>query len=83
MGDVLRAAFRIGCGTRRACGSGVDNRTIKAFFARGWLAVTGTWLAAGEAVRALFGNQGYVQVETCRDYGDNERLTLGCLPLQE
>ncbi len=50
--------------------------------AGGWLLLEHGW-QQGEAVRALFGNQGYVQVETCRDYGDNERLTLGCLPLQE
>ncbi|NPD55781.1 peptide chain release factor N(5)-glutamine methyltransferase [Klebsiella aerogenes] len=31
----------------------------------------------GEAVRALFNEAGYLDVETCRDYGDNERLTLG------
>lgn len=37
----------------------------------------------GEAVRALFAAQHYEQIETCRDYGDNERLTLGRLPLQE
>ena len=50
--------------------------------AGGWLLLEHGW-QQGEAVRALFGNQGYVQVEPCRDYGDNERLTLGCLPLQE
>ncbi|MFW0767153.1 peptide chain release factor N(5)-glutamine methyltransferase [Trabulsiella odontotermitis] len=31
----------------------------------------------GAAVRALFTDAGYVAVETCRDYGGNERLTLG------
>lgn len=50
--------------------------------AGGWLLLEHGW-QQGEAVRALFGDQGYVQVETCRDYGDNERLTLGRLPLQE
>ncbi|SLJ93234.1 release factor glutamine methyltransferase [Enterobacter sp. NFR05] len=48
----------------------------------GWLLLEHGW-QQGEAVRALFGEQGYVQVETCRDYGDNERLTLGRLPQQE
>ena len=48
----------------------------------GWLLLEHGW-QQGEAVRALFSNKGYVQVETCRDYGDNERLTLGRLPLQE
>ncbi|MDU2938817.1 MAG: peptide chain release factor N(5)-glutamine methyltransferase [Enterobacteriaceae bacterium] len=33
----------------------------------------------GEAVRALFTAAGYQQVETCQDYGGNERLTLGQL----
>jgi release factor glutamine methyltransferase len=61
----------------------VDNRTIKAFLRPGgWLLLEHGW-QQGEAVRALFGEQGYVQVETCRDYGDNERLTLGRLPQQE
>lgn len=30
----------------------------------------------GAAVRALFTSAGYAQVQTCRDYGDNDRLTL-------
>lgn len=34
----------------------------------------------GEAVRALFTDAGYRQVETCRDYGGNERLTVGQWP---
>lgn len=37
----------------------------------------------GEAVRALFNEAGYRDVETCRDYGDNERLTLGRWPHKE
>ncbi|WES70668.1 peptide chain release factor N(5)-glutamine methyltransferase [Superficieibacter sp. HKU1] len=37
----------------------------------------------GEAVRALFTAAGYQQVETCQDYGGNERLTLGLRPQQE
>ncbi|MDF7680767.1 peptide chain release factor N(5)-glutamine methyltransferase [Enterobacteriaceae bacterium ESL0689] len=31
----------------------------------------------GAAVRALFREAGYSDITTCRDYGDNERLTLG------
>ena len=37
----------------------------------------------GEAVRALFNEAGYLDVETCRDYGDNERLTLWRWPHKE
>ena len=37
----------------------------------------------GAAVRACFAGEGYAQIETCRDYGGNERITLGRLPLQE
>ncbi|WP_297120624.1 peptide chain release factor N(5)-glutamine methyltransferase [uncultured Enterobacter sp.] len=42
----------------------------------GWLLVEHGW-TQGEAVRALFARAGYSAVETCRDYGGNERLTLG------
>jgi len=42
----------------------------------GWLLVEHGW-TQGEAVRALFTDAGYRAVETCRDYGSNERLTLG------
>ena len=31
----------------------------------------------GEAVRGIFREAGYRHVATCRDYGDNERLTIG------
>ncbi|MBA7934415.1 peptide chain release factor N(5)-glutamine methyltransferase [Klebsiella sp. RHBSTW-00215] len=34
----------------------------------------------GEVVRELFREAGYLDVSTCRDYGDNERLTLGLIP---
>lgn len=37
----------------------------------------------GEAVRALFQLAGYLDVVTCRDYGDNERLTIGRFPGME
>ena len=42
----------------------------------GWLLVEHGW-TQGNAVRALFSNAGYRAVATCRDYGGNERLTLG------
>ena len=42
----------------------------------GWLLVEHGW-TQGEAVRALFTQSSYSAVETCRDYGGNERLTLG------
>ncbi|MDH1897213.1 peptide chain release factor N(5)-glutamine methyltransferase [Aeromonas caviae] len=44
----------------------------------GWLLLEHGW-DQGEAVRQLLLQQGYVQVETMRDYGDNERVTLGRL----
>lgn len=44
--------------------------------ADGWLLVEHGW-TQGEAVRELFSAAGYSFVETCRDYGGNERLTLG------
>lgn len=34
----------------------------------------------GEAVRELFRTAGYQYAETCRDYGDNDRLTLAQWP---
>ncbi|HHT0375991.1 TPA: peptide chain release factor N(5)-glutamine methyltransferase [Raoultella planticola] len=34
----------------------------------------------GEAVRALFRDAGYLEIATCRDYGDNDRLTVGRFP---
>ncbi|HDR2678377.1 TPA: peptide chain release factor N(5)-glutamine methyltransferase [Enterobacter mori] len=42
----------------------------------GWLLVEHGW-TQGNAVRALFANAGYRAVATCRDYGGNERLSLG------
>lgn len=44
----------------------------------GWLLLEHGW-DQGKAVRQLLLQQGYVQVETVRDYGDNERVTLGRL----
>lgn len=45
----------------------------------GWLLLEHGW-TQGAAVRALFSSAGYASVETCRDYGGNERLTLGKRP---
>ena len=58
-----------------------DLRTIifeaRRFLAQqGWLLLEHGW-RQGEAVRELFNEAGYHAVETCRDYGGNERLTLG------
>lgn len=44
--------------------------------ANGWMLLEHGW-QQGEAVRALFTDAGYREVETCRDYGGNERLTVG------
>ncbi|MBP4042911.1 peptide chain release factor N(5)-glutamine methyltransferase [Aeromonas sp. SrichE-2G] len=44
----------------------------------GWLLLEHGW-DQGAAVRQLLLQQGYGQVETVRDYGDNERVTLGRL----
>lgn len=44
----------------------------------GWLLLEHGW-TQGEAVRARFTDAGYLGVETCRDYGGNDRLTLGRL----
>ncbi|MDK9604638.1 peptide chain release factor N(5)-glutamine methyltransferase [Lelliottia wanjuensis] len=45
----------------------------------GWLLLEHGW-TQGEAVRALFSAAGYAAIETCRDYGGNDRLTLGKMP---
>ncbi len=45
----------------------------------GWLLLEHGW-TQGEAVRAHFLQAGFERVETCRDYGGNERLTVGKLP---
>lgn len=37
----------------------------------------------GAAVRGLFHDAGYLDVVTCRDYGDNDRLTLGRFPAMD
>lgn len=47
--------------------------------AGGFLLIEHGW-QQGAAVRDAFIRAGYQAVETCRDYGDNERLTLGRMP---
>jgi release factor glutamine methyltransferase len=43
---------------------------------RGWMLLEHGW-KQGAAVRQLYIQAGYDEVETCRDYGGNERLTVG------
>lgn len=43
----------------------------------GWLLVEHGY-QQGEAVREIFRGAGFSQVRTERDYGDNERVTMGC-----
>ncbi|MCI4186820.1 peptide chain release factor N(5)-glutamine methyltransferase [Dickeya dianthicola] len=45
----------------------------------GWLLLEHGW-QQGDAVRSLLRQYDFVQVKTCRDYGDNERVTLGQWP---
>lgn len=47
--------------------------------AGGFLLIEHGW-QQGTAVRDAFVRAGYQAVETCRDYGDNERITLGRKP---
>lgn len=42
----------------------------------GWMLLEHGW-KQGDAVRQLYLQAGYTQVETCRDYGGNDRLTVG------
>lgn len=42
----------------------------------GWLLIEHGW-TQGQAVRERFLQAGYADTETCRDYGGNDRLTLG------
>lgn len=47
----------------------------------GWLLLEHGW-DQGEAVRQLLRDGGYREVATVRDYGDNDRVTLGFCPLR-
>ncbi|ENC6431958.1 TPA: peptide chain release factor N(5)-glutamine methyltransferase [Aeromonas veronii] len=49
--------------------------------ADGWLLLEHGW-DQGEAVRQLLRDGGYREVATVRDYGDNDRVTLGLCPLR-
>lgn len=46
----------------------------------GYLLLEHGW-QQGALVRDAFSQAGYTQIETCRDYGDNERITLGRIAL--
>lgn len=43
---------------------------------QGWLLLEHGW-QQGESVRALLKEAGFKAIETCRDYGGNDRVTLG------
>ncbi|WP_369788173.1 peptide chain release factor N(5)-glutamine methyltransferase [Rouxiella sp. WC2420] len=47
--------------------------------ANGWLLLEHGW-QQGEAVRNILQAAGFTQVETVKDYGDNDRVTLGQWP---
>ncbi|WP_429049942.1 peptide chain release factor N(5)-glutamine methyltransferase [Aeromonas veronii] len=47
----------------------------------GWLLLEHGW-DQGESVRQLLRDGGYREVATVRDYGDNDRVTLGLSPLR-
>lgn len=47
----------------------------------GWLLLEHGW-DQGEAVRQLLRDGGYREIATVRDYGDNDRVTLGLCPLR-
>ncbi|MFM5334852.1 peptide chain release factor N(5)-glutamine methyltransferase [Aeromonas veronii] len=47
----------------------------------GWLLLEHGW-DQGEAVRQLLRDSGYREIATVRDYGDNDRVTLGLCPLR-
>ncbi len=42
----------------------------------GWLLLEHGWLQAAQ-VRELFTQAGYTEIQSCQDYGGNDRLTLG------
>lgn len=48
---------------------------------QGWLLIEHGW-QQGEPVRTLFQQYGFQNVITEKDYGGNDRVTLGCLKLQ-
>ena len=54
----------------------IIEQSRNALVSGGFLLLEHGW-QQGEAVRQAFIHAGYHDVETCRDYGDNERVTLG------
>ena len=54
----------------------IIEQSRNALVSGGFLLLEHGW-QQGEAVRQAFILAGYHDVETCRDYGDNERVTLG------
>lgn len=44
---------------------------------KGWLLLEHGW-QQGEKVRSIFAQNGWHLIETIKDYGDNERVTLAC-----
>ncbi len=50
--------------------------TLAHLLPAGWLLIEHGW-QQGEAVRGFFQSAGFSHVETCLDYGGNERLTVG------
>lgn len=56
----------------------IIEQSRNALVSGGFLLLEHGW-QQGEAVRQAFILAGYHDVETCRDYGDNERVTLGAI----
>ncbi|WP_315710718.1 peptide chain release factor N(5)-glutamine methyltransferase [Brenneria uluponensis] len=54
----------------------IIKRSINFLQEDGWLLLEHGW-QQGEAVRQLLQQQGFCQIVTCRDYGGNERVSLG------
>ncbi|WP_413594827.1 peptide chain release factor N(5)-glutamine methyltransferase [Citrobacter youngae] len=57
----------------------IIDQSRRVLSAGGYLLLEHGW-QQGEAVRDAFTRAGYQTVETCRDYGGNERVTLGRIP---
>lgn len=57
----------------------IIDQSRRVLSAGGYLLLEHGW-QQGEAVRDAFTRAGYQAVETCRDYGGNERVTLGRIP---
>ncbi|MCX8985326.1 peptide chain release factor N(5)-glutamine methyltransferase [Citrobacter portucalensis] len=57
----------------------IIDQSLRMLTPGGYLLLEHGW-QQGEAVRDAFTRAGYLAVETCRDYGGNERITLGRIP---